>query len=494
MNRGQNAFPFSIKFAPHEVFSVIAPSHIMDTAVVGAKVGTIYETMVDLPSLPVLQKRPQAIASSSFHSELSCEKPVSERMESPTAPINEPDSTLEKTPQQKIRGRLHLAALFLAFFLSGWTDGSAGPLIPLMQRDYRVGFTLVSLIFVINSVGFLTGAIMNVWLLDRFGFGKVVVLGAVSQIIAYAIQCPAPPFPVFVLSYFFSGFGISLQDAGGNGFVGGLPKDIQATIGCLHACYGFGAFASPLVATHFSNTKNWSYHYLTSMGMALINITSLSLVFRFKRQEEIYTSSGDYRAPSEAVDSSNKYGQIVKIKSLHLLALCAFLYVGVQVTLGGWIVTFIIQERHGGKDAGYISSGFYGGLALGRILLIWLNLKVGGHVVYIYSVIIIALEITIWFVPSLIQNAIAVSFVGVVLGPMHPIIVNQAKALLPRWLLSGCVGWISAVSMAGSAALPFFTGVLATKFGIRSLQPLIVSMMSVLIGVWLFVPKLRRVE
>ena len=36
-------------------------------------------------------------------------------------------------------------------------------------------------------------------------------------------------------------------------------------------------------------------------------------------------------------------------------------------------MTFVIQERNGGPDAGYISSGFFGGLAVGRLGLIWFS-------------------------------------------------------------------------------------------------------------------------
>jgi hypothetical protein len=42
----------------------------------------------------------------------------------------------------------------------------------------------------------------------------------------------------------------------------------------------------------------------------------------------------------------------------------------------GWIVTFIIRERNGGSGAGYISSGFFGGITLGRVVLMWFNRKV----------------------------------------------------------------------------------------------------------------------
>jgi len=410
-----------------------------------------------------------------------------------TAPI-EPNT--RKTVVQTRTRRIYLATLFWTLFLNGWNDGSSGPLIPVMQREYGVGFAVISLIFVVNCVGFLFGAISNVWLTDRFGFGKVMVLGAISQCITYALQSPAPPFPLFVISYLFSGFGISLQNAGANTFISGFPGNSGTRLGFLHAFYGLGAFASPLAATYFSNTKHWSFHFLISTGIALSNIVTLGLAFKLKRAEELYKDSGDQRTETETVDESGKYGQILRLKAVHLLAAFAFLYVGVEVTLGGWIVTFIIEERHGGKDAGYISSGFFGGLAVGRITLLWLNKLIGPRrVIYLYSVFLIVLEITIWLIPSLIQNAIAISFVGVLLGPMFPIIINETKALLPSWLLGGSIGWITAIGMAGSAALPFFTGLLASKVGIKALQPLVVSMMSVMVGVWALVPKARtRVE
>jgi len=82
------------------------------------------------------------------------------------------------------------------------------------------------------------------------------------------------------------------------------------------------------------------------------------------------------------------------------------------------------------------------------------------------------LEITIWLVPSLIGNAVAVSIVGVLLGPMYPIVMNQASRVLPRWILTGSIGWIAGFGQAGSAFLPFITGAIASRHGIKSLQPL----------------------
>ena len=74
--------------------------------------------------------------------------------------------------------------------------------------------------------------------------------------------------------------------------------------------------------------------------------------------------------------------------------------------------------------------------------------------------------------PSLIGGALAVSFVGVLLGPIYPLVMNHASRVLPPWLLTGAIGWIAGFGQAGSAVLPFLTGALASKFGIRALQPL----------------------
>jgi hypothetical protein len=98
----------------------------------------------------------------------------------------------------------------------------------------------------------------------------------------------------------------------------------------------------------------------------------------------------------------------------------------------------------------------------------------------------------VWFVPSIVGDAVAVSLAGVFLGPIFPIVMNVTGRILPRKILIGSIGWISSTFIpycsfgppppytriqpgfgaVGSAALPFMTGALASKVGIKSLQPL----------------------
>lgn len=400
-----------------------------------------------------------------------------------------------QTAEFKRRGHIHFAALCWFMFTQGWNDGTPGPLLPIIQQTYHVGFVIVSLLFVLSTVGYISGAFMNIWLNDRIGFGRVMVLGAACQMVTYAIQSPGPPFPVLVLANSLGGFGIALQGAQANGFVGGLKEHASTKLGFLHAFYGIGAFAAPLVATQFSYSRHWHYHYLVSLSMGVVNLAVLVWVFKFKTQDDIYAEAGQEPGEAQAAATArgNKFSQILGLRTVHALAFFILVYVGAEVTLGGWIVTFIISERDGGRSAGYISSGFFGGLTVGRIALMWINRKIGTpKVIFLYSVLVIGLEITVWFVPSLIENAVAVAIIGLFLGPMYPLVITHTSKVIPKWLVTGSIGWIAGFGQAGSAILPFITGAVASKYSISALQPLLVGMTGSMVVLWALVPKSQR--
>ncbi|KAF9077556.1 major facilitator superfamily domain-containing protein [Rhodocollybia butyracea] len=390
------------------------------------------------------------------------------------------------------REYVQLAALYWCLFLAGWNDGSTGPLLPRMQEAYNVGYIIVSLIFVFACVGFITGACLNVPFSQKLGFGKTLVLGSILQQIAYAIQAPQLPFPVFVMAFTINGIGLSLQDAQANGYVASLKTHSETKMGLLHAAYGAGALCAPLVATQFAQMKHWSYHYLVSLSVATINTIVQIAVFRFKNQDDCLAQIG-VEPGEKGTSEKSHFRQILSLKTVHLLAVFILVYVGVEVTVGGWIVTYILTVRGGGANSGYISAGFFGGLMLGRVVLLWVNQKIGERrVLYLYAGLAIGLEVIIWLVPSLIGDGVSIGIVGMLLGPMYPITMNHTGRVLPRWLLTGSIGWIAGFGQAGSAVLPFMTGALASKFGIKTLQPLLVSMMAFMTILWWLVPGAPR--
>ncbi|KAH7920780.1 MFS general substrate transporter [Leucogyrophana mollusca] len=411
----------------------------------------------------------------------------------PPKEIEHSESHSQSTGEHMRKARFQFGTLLWCFFLIGWNDGSLGPLLPRIQEVYKVGFVPVSLLFVFMCAGSFIGAVINVTQTDRVGFGKMVVLGSIALWVTYSMQAAVVPFPAFVLASFIGGIGAAVQDAQGNGFVAALND--SAKMGYLHAAYGAGAFASPLVATQFSQLPRWSFHFLVSLGIALSNTILLYSAFRLQHQDDCLVDIG--LEPGEKSTSQKAtYKQILKLKTVHLLGLFILTYVGVEVTIGGWIVTYMVEVRHGGAASGYVSSGFWGGLMVGRVALLWFNRKLGEHrALLVYAVLAVGLQLIVWLVPSLVAGAVVVSFVGVLLGPTYPLAMNHAGRVLPPWLLTGSIGWIGGIGTAGSAFFPFLTGALASKVGIKVLQPLVVAMLATMAIVWMMVPKTpRRVD
>lgn len=52
-------------------------------------------------------------------------------------------------------------------------------------------------------------------------------------------------------------------------------------------------------------------------------------------------------------------------------------------------------------------------------------------------------QLTVWLVPSLWENAIAISFVGFFLGPIYPTVVLTLSKMVPPRYMNGAIGWIT---------------------------------------------------
>lgn len=226
----------------------------------------------------------------------------------------------------------------------------------------------------------------------------------------------------------------------------------------------------------------------------MINAILLAKVTRFRRMDDLLATAGikptGIATNNRKEGNSNAYRSILSIPAVHLLTTLLFIYVGLAATLGGWNVTYLQQMRGADASAGYVSAGFFGGLALGRIVLIWPTILLGPRLsMLLYCIICIGLQCAVWFGPSLIGNAIAESFVGFFLAPMYPMAMQLCGVLLPRELLAGAIGWIAGLGgTSGSALFPFVTGAISNVKGISVLQPIAVAMSSSLFVLWVLIP------
>ncbi|KAH8822989.1 MFS general substrate transporter [Flagelloscypha sp. PMI_526] len=399
----------------------------------------------------------------------------------------------DKMKEYLVLEKVQLGALIFGMFSIGWNDGTLGPLIPRIQEYYHVNYTIVSLVFIFTFVGAMIAALANVYLIDHLGFGKILLLSTSMAAIGFALLGPALPFPVFLVAYVFIGFGMSLNDAQCSGYVAMMPRGPKTKMGFLHATYGCGALVGPIVSTQFSKMEHWNYHYIASAGLMVPIIISHLCVFQGQYQNECLRRIGREppieSAPTSA-ESHAKFRQIFRNKAMYLLSLFLLAYVGLGNTMSSWIVTFLIKERGGTQNSGYVSAGFYGGIALGRVLLIPINKKLTEQrAIYLWTLLSIAFLLISWLIPKFLATAIAIPLMGLSSAPFYPIAMNHAARVIPPEILTGCIGVIAAISFSGTAVFPFLNGALTQRYGPGCLNPLCLALLVCIGGIWWSIPK-----
>ena len=98
------------------------------------------------------------------------------------------------------------------------------------------------------------------------------------------------------------------------------------------------------------------------------------------------------------------------------------LYVGSEVTLGGWIITFMQRIYHGEPfQSSLVSSGFWIGLTVGRFVLAWVTTWAGEkRMVSIYLIGGIGLELGFWLGGTFTTSAVFVALLGFCIGMVMP--------------------------------------------------------------------------
>jgi fucose permease len=158
----------------------------------------------------------------------------------------------------------------------------------------------------------------------------------------------------------------------------------------------------------------------------------------------------------------------------------------------GWIVVFLSEVRDLPlSKAGYVPTGFYTALFLGRLVLTgpthnWLG---GEHyTLTLFATITLALHLIAWQVNSAVVTSVAFSVMGFSVGPMFAAAIQVASEVIPRKVRSSALGLIFVMAQLGGSAFPALTGVIASKRGVDVLPPIAAGLIAATGVTWWFVP------
>lgn len=359
----------------------------------------------------------------------------------------------------------------------------------LTNRYYNIGYGVVSLIFVGQALGFVAAAVLLDMMRAKLGRAKLLGVSQACMAAGYIPVVATAPFILVIFSFFFVGFGLAINVAMGNTFCGTLQNG-TFILGLLHGTYGIGGISGPLMATALVTVAKtvWSRYYIIALSM--VSMSLVSSVWSFWSFEKEQSPAA--RAREAQPDGSLLLGMMsaLKLRVVLLGAIFIFAYQGAEVSISGWVISFLIHFREGDPSSvGYVSAGFWAGIAAGRFLLSGPAQRIGEKR-FVYGLVIgaIAFQLLVWLVPNIIGNAVAVSIVGLLLGPVYPCAAAVfMRAMSHRDALSG-MGTISACGSLGGAMAPFLTGMLAEAAGTWVLHPIVIALFAVMLLCWYGIP------
>jgi len=390
--------------------------------------------------------------------------------------------TLHK--EDRLQASLLSPPMLLAFFgfaLVGISGGASGVLLPSLSDYYHVDKSVIGLLFLVSSIGYFLSAFSGGILVERLGMRKFLLLGAIAFLIGALAFGLKLPFVLTLLARLALGFAVGVIETGLNIYVTTLPRS-ASLLNYLHAFYGVGALIGPVIATTIL-VLNWGWNsvYLLLSGLSLPLLIGFSLLF-------------GQRTPDTPAQKESQQGQgrvlsdALKLNVLWLAALFLLFYVGVEVSLGNWTYTFLLEDRHqNALLAGWIVSGYWFGLTMGRFVLQTLaeRFKMSNTMlVYVCMVSIILALLLIWLIPLEIVTIVGFCLIGFGLGPIYPLTVALTPKLVPARIVPSAIGFVVSISIIGLAVFPWIAGILSQNVGIWSLLPYNIALTVVAIALW----------
>ncbi|KAF7559306.1 hypothetical protein G7046_g4849 [Stylonectria norvegica] len=373
-----------------------------------------------------------------------------------------------------------------SFVIMGMNDACIGALIPYIEPYYKLNYTTVSTLFIVPFVGYLIAALTNNWIHYTVGQRGVAFLGPVCRLIGYIPMALHPPFPVLPCALLFAGFGNGLEDSAYNAWVGNM-HNANELLGLLHGSYGLGATISPLIASAMVTKGNleWYTFFYIMCGIVVVEFV-LGMSAFWTATGAAYRKRLNYNSGSDRTTTRT----VLREPITWLAAVFLLGYVGAEVSLGGWIVTFMLRVRHAEPFlAGLTVTLFWLGLTLGRVILGFITGRIGEKLAIMgYLFLCVALELLYWLVPNFAASVVFVMLLGFFLGPMFPAAVIVATKLLPTDYHVSAIGFAAAFGGGGAAVFPFVVGAIAQGSGVEVLQPVVLAILILIIVIWFLLP------
>jgi len=343
-----------------------------------------------------------------------------------------------------LSNRLLEPLLHFGFALTGVGTVLLGSILPQLSAQWHLRDKDAGLLLLVQFATSASGALLvrrNLWKALACGYG---LFGAGGAGIFLLQQRSLPVFAVY-------GLGLGLAMTSTNMLVGRrYPNRMGAALAILNFSWSAGAVACPLLVAQFlRHAASGSAFGL--LGLLVIPFTLLPLL----------ADQRDFAAP---MISSPAPAGIKEAATIAYFALLAFLYVGMEASVGNWMSTYATRATAWNFAGGSLALAvFWAALLLGRATTAAMLRFLTERRLYRASVIATIAGISLLLAAHSPLVLLAGStLTGLALAPLFPLILSMFLGEIGG---SRNAGWVFAVAGLGGAVLSWLTGTISSSTG-----------------------------
>jgi fucose permease len=363
---------------------------------------------------------------------------------------------------------LRLAAIEVGLFilLLGVPDGILGVLWPSMRRDYGRPVGDLGLLALAGTIPYLVASASAGRSVRRVGFGALMVAALVLGAGALGTWALAPSWVLVVAAVAVFGLSRGAADAGVNAYAS--EHEGVRRLGLLHAAYGIGAAAAPVLATAvLADGGGWRL----SLGAVAAAAAILAAFGVRARRAWALPGAGRRGSTGDAAPVSD-----FRAAGIAAMLVMFALYTAVEGSTGAWAFTVSTEGRGLGRGpAGLALASYWGALTGGRLVLAAVGGRVArGRILTAGALLAVVALTWFWRDPGG-TGVVALPLAGLALGPMFPVLISLVPDRVDAARAAHVVGWCVAAAAVGGPLYTALAGAVADAHGTNAIPPLLVA-------------------
>uniref|UniRef100_UPI00404785B8 sugar MFS transporter n=1 Tax=Rheinheimera sp. TaxID=1869214 RepID=UPI00404785B8 len=367
--------------------------------------------------------------------------------------------------------RFALTSLTSLFFIWGFITCLNDILVPYLKGLFDLSYTQALLIQFCFFSAYFVVSVPAGMLVSRIGYQSGIVTGLLIAGAGCLLFYPAAAahyYPLFLIALFVLASGITILQVAANPYVSvlGKPETASSRLTMTQAFNSLGTTVAPffgawLIFGGMDAPKPGEVTESTVQLPYLLLAAALivmALIFAFLRLPKLGKKDA----------SINVTGAAWQYRHLVLGALGIFVYVGAEVGIGSFLVSFITQPDIGAleaKTASHYIAWYFGGAMLGRFIGAVVMQYLSPGKVLAFNAVCAALLLAVTILTGGKLAMFAILLVGLCNSIMFPTIFSLAIAGLKQHTSQG--SGILCLAIVGGAVLPLAQAALADNFGVQ---------------------------